>query len=126
MKLAIIALLLSQTPAPMAVQDPLTGKKARVEDCGSAKQCLDVNVISTAVPTGAATSAKQDTGNASLASIDGKVATDATLSALLDGGTAQLAATALEARSTRQLLELILVELQQHTQSLATLKDPGR
>lgn len=36
---------------------------------------LPVEIIAAALPTGAATSAKQDTGNSSLASIDGKITT---------------------------------------------------
>jgi hypothetical protein len=40
-----------------------------------------VNVTASVLPTGAATEAKQDTGNTSLASIDGKVLTDAQLRA---------------------------------------------
>lgn len=42
---------------------------------------LIVNTDSSALPTGAATSAKQDTGNTSLSSIDGKLATLASMSA---------------------------------------------
>jgi hypothetical protein len=44
---------------------------------------LDVNIAggASALPTGAATSAKQDTGNTSLSSIDGKLATLASMSA---------------------------------------------
>jgi hypothetical protein len=42
---------------------------------------LIVNADSSALPTGAATSAKQDTGNTSLSSIDGKLATLASMSA---------------------------------------------
>jgi len=43
---------------------------------------LGVNIISSALPTGAATAALQTTGNATLTSILGAVATEATLSAL--------------------------------------------
>ena len=42
----------------------------------------NVTVVSSVLPTGGATAANQATGNASLASIDGKVATETTLSAL--------------------------------------------
>lgn len=48
---------------------------------------LIVNADSSALPMGAATSAKQDTGNTSLSSIDGKLATLASMSA--DLGTVQ-------------------------------------
>src|SRR5688572_15818983 len=34
---------------------------------------MQVDVVTSALPTGAATSAKQDTGNTSLSSIDGKI-----------------------------------------------------
>jgi len=48
----------------------------------------DVTITSSVLPTGAATEAKQDTGNASLSSIDGKVPANLTVTAtrlLVDG-----------------------------------------
>jgi hypothetical protein len=46
--------------------------KVRITNTG-ASQAIPVDVNSSALPTGAATSAKQDTGNASLSSIDSKI-----------------------------------------------------
>jgi len=59
----------------------ITGTALMVEDASSTLQPapgdktngLDVDVTRSALPTGASTSAKQDTGNTSLASIDGKI-----------------------------------------------------
>lgn len=44
---------------------------------GNVSDSLKTNVTASALPTGASTEAKQDTGNASLTSIDGKVSTAA-------------------------------------------------
>lgn len=49
------------------------GSKTVVELTGDNTFGLDVDVTRSALPSGAATSAKQDTGNASLSSIDGKL-----------------------------------------------------
>lgn len=46
---------------------------ATVTSIDADHSALDVNVLASALPTGAATSAKQDTGNTSLSSIDGKI-----------------------------------------------------
>ena len=50
----------------------------------------DVDVASCALPTGAATSAKQDTGNSSLSSIDGKMTACNTGAVVLAAGTAAI------------------------------------
>ena len=51
------------------------GSKTVVELTGDATYGLDVDVTRSALPTGAATAAKQDTGNTSLSNIDGKLTT---------------------------------------------------
>ena len=61
----------------------IEGAVETIETCVSGTE-LQVDVITSALPSGAATAANQTTGNTSLASIDGKVATQTTL-ASIDG-----------------------------------------
>lgn len=51
---------------------------------------LQVDIVSSALPTGAATAAKQDTGNTSLSSIDGKITACNTGAVVLAAGTAEV------------------------------------
>jgi hypothetical protein len=59
--------------------DPAGGDYALAVRTIPGATATPVSAASLPLPTGAATGAKQDTGNASLASIDGKVATETTL-----------------------------------------------
>jgi hypothetical protein len=73
----------------------------------------DVSISSSALPTGAATEAKQDTGNTSLGSIDTKLSSQAT-AALQGTGNTSLSSidTKLTSQATAAKQDLLLAELQ--------------
>jgi hypothetical protein len=79
---------------------------------------LDVNIAggASALPTGAATSAKQDTGNTSLSSIDGK------LPALVDGKIPVDASVSIDSLAKEATLASMSADLGTVKTDLATVK----
>jgi hypothetical protein len=77
---------------------------------------LIVNADSSALPTGAATSAKQDTGNTSLSSIDGK------LPALVDGKIPVDASVSIDSLAKEATLASMSADLGTVKTDLATVK----
>lgn len=101
------------------------GKQGSIASPWFVQPTADGATVSLPLPTGAATDAKQDTGNASLASIDGKVATAAaqatgntSLSSIDTKLTSQ--ATAANQTSGNAALTSILGQLDSKTSTLAT------
>lgn len=87
------------------------GVARHIKVSGSGVQ--DVSISSSALPTGAATEAKQDTGNTSLGSIDTKLSSQAT-AALQGTGNTSLSSidTKLTSQATAAKQDLLLAELQ--------------
>jgi hypothetical protein len=91
------------TANPLPVNAVVTGSAAYSDSGGTDKKGLvdgdrhvQTDVLSSALPSGAATSAKQDTGNASLASIDGKITA-------VDTGAVVVSSSTLPSGATPQL-----------------------